>query len=83
MARVTEAEVREGMQIMKDIGAIEYNKKAAEDKKELDAIKGKSGDGKAGNGEDAQQPKKNGDPDILNNMKKPKSTVTKDADEFL
>ena len=28
----TEAEVREGMQIMKDIGAIEYNKKAAEDK---------------------------------------------------
>ena len=28
----SEAEVREGMQIMKDIGAIEYNKKAAEDK---------------------------------------------------
>ena len=28
----TEEEVREGMQIMKDIGAIEYNKKAAEDK---------------------------------------------------
>lgn len=28
----TEDEVREGMQIMKDIGAIEYNKKAAEDK---------------------------------------------------
>ncbi len=28
----TEEEVREGMQIMKDIGAIVYNKKAAEDK---------------------------------------------------
>lgn len=66
-----------------DMGEAAKEKKAAEDKKELDAIKGKSGDGKAGNGEDAQQPKKNGDPDILNNMKKPNSTVTKDADEFL
>ena len=28
----TEAEVKEGMQIMKDIGAIEYNRKSAEDK---------------------------------------------------
>ena len=50
---------------------------------EVDDMAGESGDGKPGNGEDAQQPKKNGDPDILNNMKKPNSTVTKDADEFL
>ena len=28
----TEDEVREGMEIMKEIGAIDYNKKAAEDK---------------------------------------------------
>ncbi|AGI48341.1 Geranylgeranyl pyrophosphate synthase [Thermoplasmatales archaeon BRNA1] len=30
--KATEAEVREGMEIMREIGAIEYNKKAAEDK---------------------------------------------------
>ena len=66
-----------------DMGEAAKEKKAAEDKKELDAIKGESGDGKAGNGAEAQSPKKNGDPDILNNMKKPSSTTSKDADEFL
>lgn len=67
-----------------DIGQAAKAKKAAEDKKELDAINGASKDGAAGEGaEAAQKQKKNGDPDILNGMKKPKGTVSKDADEFL
>ena len=67
-----------------DMGKSAKAKKAAEDKKELEAIQAQPGNGESGNGEAAaQQQKKNGDPDILNGMKKPKSTVSKDADEFL
>ena len=67
-----------------DMGKAAKKKKAAEDKKELEAIEGQSsGNGEGGNGEAAQQQKKNGDPDILKGMKKPKSAVSKDADEFL
>lgn len=60
-------------------------KKAAEDKKELEAIEGKAAEGAAAAeaaAEEAMQ-KKNGDPDILKGMKKPKGTVSKDADEFM
>ena len=67
-----------------DMGEAEKAKKAARDKKEIEAIEGKksdSGDGKADQG--AAGPKKNGDPDILNGMKKPSSKASKDADEFL
>ena len=67
-----------------DMGQAAKKKKAAEDKKELEAIEGQqSGSGEAGDGEAAQKQKKNGDPDILNGMKKPKGTVSKDADEFM
>lgn len=66
-----------------DMGEAAKKKKGAEDKKELEAIEGKSDNGEAGDGDAAQKQKKNGDPDILNGMKKPKSTVSKDADEFL
>ena len=66
-----------------DMGKAAKAKKAAEDKKELEAIEGQSGNGEAGDAGAAQAPKKNGDPDILNGMKKPKSSVSKDADEFL
>jgi len=68
-----------------DMGQAAKAKKAAEDKKELAAIEGKSSDGTAGDGDGAaaQKQKKNGDPDILKGMKKPKGTVSKDADEFL
>ncbi len=63
-----------------DMGKAAKAKKAAEDKKELDAINGTSGEG----GEAVQkQTPKNGDPDILKGMKKPEGTVSKDADEFL
>ena len=67
-----------------DMGEAEKAKKAARDKKEIEAIEGKksdSGDVKADQG--AAGPKKNNDPDILNGMKKPSSKVSKDADEFL
>lgn len=67
-----------------DMGQAAKAKKAAEDKKELDAINGASKEGAAGeDAEEAQKQKKNGDPDILKGMKKPKGTVSKDADEFL
>lgn len=67
-----------------DMGEAAKKKKAAEDKKELDAIKGEPGSDKPVAEDGTQdQPKKNSDPDILNGMKKPKSTVSKDADEFL
>ena len=67
-----------------DMGQAAKAKKAAEDKKELDAINGASKEGAAGEAaEEAQKQKKNGDPDILKGMKKPKGTVSKDADEFL
>lgn len=68
-----------------DMGKAAKAKKAAEDKKELEAIEGQSANGEAGNGEAAaaQPPKKSGDPDILKGMKKPKGAVAKDADEFL
>jgi len=68
-----------------DMGKAAKAKKAAEDKKELEAIEGKSNDGAASGSEgaEAQKQKKNGDPDILKGMKKPKGTVSKDADEFL
>ena len=66
-----------------DMGKAAKEKKAAEDKKELDAIKGTGSGEASGNGAAQEQQKKNGDPDILNGMKKPKSTVSKDADEFL
>lgn len=66
-----------------DMGQAAKAKKAAEDKKELEAIEGQSADGN-GDGEGAgAQSKKNGDPDILKGMKKPRGTVSKDADEFL
>lgn len=68
-----------------DMGEAEKAKKAARDKKELDEINGASNQGAAA-GEDAEsasKPKKNGDPDILKGMQKPKGTVSKDADEFL
>lgn len=67
-----------------DMGQAAKAKKAAEDKKELDAINGAAKDGAAGEGsEAAQKQKKNGDPDILKGMKKPSSSVSKDADDFL
>ncbi|MGN0832197.1 MAG: hypothetical protein ACI4RD_00945 [Kiritimatiellia bacterium] len=68
-----------------DMGQAAKAKKAAEDKKELEAIEGKSNGGESGDGTgaDAQKLQKNGDPDILKGMKKPKSAVAKDADEFL
>ena len=67
-----------------DMGQAAKKKKAAEDKKELEAIEGKTSDGGAGDGDAAaQKQKKNGDPDILKGMKKPRGTVSKDADEFL
>ena len=67
-----------------DMGKAAKAKKAAEDKKELEAINGQSGNGEAGDGDGAaaEKQKKNGDPDILNGMKKPKSAVSKDAGEF-
>ena len=65
-----------------DMGKAAKKKKAAEDKKELDAINGQSGDGEAGNSESAQKPGKAGDPDILKGMKKPKGTAANDANEF-
>lgn len=66
-----------------DMGQAAKAKKAAEDKKELEAIEGQSADGN-GDGEGAgAQSKKNGNPDILKGMKKPRGTVSKDADEFL
>lgn len=68
-----------------DMGEAEKAKKAAKDKKELDAINNDaSKEGAAeGGAEAAQKQKKNGDPDILKDMKKPEGTVSKDADEFL
>ena len=66
-----------------DVAKAEKAKKAARDKKELEAIEGQSGNGQSGNGEAAQPPKKTGDPDILNGMRKPRGTVSNDANEFL
>ena len=66
-----------------DMGKAAKTKKATEDKKELEAIEGKSGNGEAGNGESAQKPGKPGDPDILRGMRKPRGTVSSDANEFL
>ena len=67
-----------------DMGEAAKAKKAAEDKKELEAIEGKSAKGAAASKDAAEeQQKKAGDPDILDGMKKPKGTVSKDADEFL
>ena len=66
-----------------DTGKFAKKKRDAENKKELEVIEGQSGNGQSGNGEVAQPPKKTGDPDILNGMKKPKGTVSKDADGFL
>ena len=64
-----------------DMGEAAKKKKAAEDKKELEAIEGASADGDGDAA--AQKQKKNGDPDILKGMKKPSGTVSKDADEFM
>lgn len=64
-----------------DMGKAAKAKKAAEDKKELEAIEGQSANGEGAGA--APQGKKNGDPDILQGMKKPRGTVSKDADEFL
>ena len=66
-----------------DMGKAAKAKKAAEDKKELEAIQGQSGNGEAGDGDAAQKPGKAGDPDILKGMKKPRGTAAGDADEFL
>ena len=66
-----------------DMGQAAKKKKDAEDKKELEAAGGQTGSDGADNGEAAQKQKKNGDPDILKGMKKPKGSVSKDADEFL
>ncbi len=66
-----------------DMGKFAKTKRDAENKKELEAIEGQSGNGQSGNGEAAQPPKKTGDPDILNGMRKPRGTPSKDADEFL
>lgn len=67
-----------------DMGEAAKAKKAAEDKKELEAIEGKSAEGAAASKEAAEElQKKAGDPDILDGMKKPKGTVSKDADEFM
>lgn len=68
-----------------DMGQAAKNKKNAEDKKELDAINGASNGGADGSegSEAVQKQKKNGDLDILKGMKKPSSSVSKDADEFL
>lgn len=64
-----------------DMGKAAKAKKAAEDKKELDAINETAAEG--GEAAQTQKQKKNGDPDILKGMKKPAGTVSKDADEFL
>ena len=66
-----------------DMGKAAKKKKAAEDKKELEAINGASAEGKDDGEAAPQPPNKNGDPDILKDMKKPSSNVSKDADEFL
>ena len=66
-----------------NMGKAAKEKKAAEDKKELQAIEGQPANGEAGNGGAAQKPGKAGDPDILNGMRKPTGKPTKDADEFL
>ena len=66
-----------------DMGQAAKKKKAAEDKKELEAIEGASADGDGDGDAAAQKQKKNGDPDILKGMKKPSGTVSKDADEFM
>lgn len=66
-----------------DMGQAAKAKKAAEDKKELEAIEGQSANGEGEGAAAAPQGKKNGDPDILQGMKKPRGTVSKDADEFL
>ena len=67
-----------------DMGEAAKAKKAAEDKKELEAIEGKSTEGAAASKAAAEElQKKAGDPDILDGMKKPKGTVSKDADEFM
>lgn len=64
-----------------DMGKAAKAKKAAEDKKELDAINEAAA--KGGEAAQTQNQKKNGDPDILKGMNKPAGTVSKDADEFL
>lgn len=64
-----------------DMGKAAKAKKAAEDKKELDAINETAA--KGGEAAQTQNQKKNGDPDILKGMNKPAGTVSKDADEFL
>lgn len=64
-----------------DMGKAAKAKKAAEDKKELEAVEGPSANGEGATA--TPQGKQNGDPDILQGMKKPRSTVSKDADEFL
>ena len=66
-----------------DMGKAAKKKKAAEDKKELEAIQGSASESTANDEAAPQPPKKNGDPDILEGMKKPSSAVSTDADEFM
>lgn len=65
---------------VEDMGEAAKAKKAAEDKKELEAVEAAP----SASAEDAQAPApKSTDIDILNGMQKPRGTVSKDADEFL
>ena len=68
-----------------DMGKAEKAKKDARDANEINAIKnaGKNGaaNGASGNGGNGASGSK--DPDILKGMKKPKSTVASDANDFL
>ena len=66
-----------------DMGKAAAAKKSAEDQAELDAVKGKKNSAEAAAQEEAAAPKSGKDVDILKGMKKPKSSVAKDADEFL
>ena len=67
-----------------DMGKAAKKKKAAEDQKELDEIKGKKADKGAEAAAEKDADNGNGRrKDILKNAKAPKSTVASDADEFL
>lgn len=64
------------------MGEAEKAKKAARDQKEIDEINGENGGGE-GSAEGVEGKKNPKDPDVLEGMKKPKSSVAKGAEEFL
>ena len=66
-----------------DMGKAAKQKKAAEDKKELDAINNKKSTDSDNKAVEEEKSGKSGRVDVLKGAKKPKSTVATDADEFL